>query len=77
VDDKTALETAYAYLIQFILYKVLVDNRFARFDIEYKLFKQQIIKAIRDKDLYNLVVSRIRDISEYIESVATKLYNWS
>jgi len=65
-DDKTALETAYAYLIQFILYKVLVDNRFQRFENEYKLFKRQIVEAIRNKDLYNLVVSRIKDISEYI-----------
>jgi len=65
-DNKTALETSYAYLIQFILYKVLVDNRFVRFEKEYKLFQQQIVKAIQDKDLYNLVVSRIRDISEYI-----------
>ena len=65
-DDKTAFETAYAYLIQFILYKVLVDNRFARFENEYKLFKRQIVEAIRNKDLYNLVVSRIKDISEYI-----------
>jgi len=65
-DDKTALETAYAYLIQFILYKSLVDNRFVRFESEYKRFKQQIVKAIRDQDLYNLVVFQIRNISEYI-----------
>ena len=65
-DTKKALETAYSYLIQFILYKVLVDNRFLRFENEYKLFKRQIVEAIRNKDLYNLVVSRIKDISEYI-----------
>jgi len=65
-DDKTALETAYAYLIQFILYKVLVDNRFQRFATEYERLRRQVVKAIQDKDLYNLVVSRIRDISEYI-----------
>ena len=65
-DDKTALETAYAYLIQFVLYKVLVDNRFKRFENEYKRFRQQIVAAIRNKDLYNLVVFQIRNISEYI-----------
>jgi len=65
-DDKTALETSYAYLIQFILYKSLVDNRFVRFENEYKRFKKQIVKAIHDKDLYNLVVFQIRNISEYI-----------
>ena len=65
-DDKIAFETAYAYLIQFILYKVLVDNRFQRFENEYKLFKRQVSEAIRNKDLYNLVVLRIKDISEYI-----------
>lgn len=65
-DDKTALETAYAYLIQFILYKVLVDNRFVRFESEYKRFKRQIVTAIQNKDLYNLVVLQIRNISEYI-----------
>jgi len=52
-DNKTALETSYAYLIQFILYKSLVDNRFVRFENEYKRFRQQIVKAIRDQDLYN------------------------
>ncbi|GHT23320.1 hypothetical protein FACS189419_07110 [Planctomycetales bacterium] len=65
-DEKTAVETAYAYLIQFILYKVLVDNRFQKFENEYKLFRQQIVEAIRSKNLYYLVVSKIRDISEYI-----------
>jgi hypothetical protein len=65
-DNKTALETAYAYLIQFILYKSLVDNRFVRFESEYKRFRQQIVAAIRNKDLYNLVVFQIRNISEYI-----------
>ena len=65
-DNKTALETSYAYLIQFILYKSLVDNQLVRFEKEYKRFKQQIVKAIRDKDLYNLVVFQIRNISEYI-----------
>ena len=65
-EDKTALETAYAYLIQFILYKALVDNRFVRFESEYKRFKRQIVAAIRNKDLYNLVVFQIRNLSEYI-----------
>jgi len=65
-DNKTALETSYAYLIQFILYKSLVDNRFVRFESEYKRFRQQIVAAIRNKDLYNLVVFQIRNISEYI-----------
>jgi len=65
-DNKTALETAYAYLIQFILYKSLVDSRFTRFESEYTRFKQQIVKAIRDNDLYNLVIFQIRNVSEYI-----------
>ena len=65
-DDKTAIETAYAYLIQFIMYKVLVDNRFQKFENDYKLFRRQVVEAIRNKDLYNLVVSNIRNISEYI-----------
>ncbi|MDR0522460.1 MAG: N-6 DNA methylase [Planctomycetaceae bacterium] len=65
-DNKTAIETAYAYLIQFIMYKVLVDNRFQRFENEYRRFRQQIIEAIRSRNLYNLIVYKVRDISEYI-----------
>jgi hypothetical protein len=73
-DDKTAIETAYAYLIQFILYKVLVDNRFKKFENEYNLFRRQVVEAIRNKDLYNLVVSNIREISEYISRNVYKLF---
>ena len=65
-DHKTAIETAYAYLIQFIMYKVLVDNRFQKFENDYQLFRRQVVEAIRNKDLYNLVVFNIRNISEYI-----------
>jgi len=65
-DDKTALETAYSYLIQFILYKVLVDNRFKRFEDEYQRFQRQIVEAIQNQDLYNLIVLQIKNISEYI-----------
>ena len=65
-DDKTAVETAYAYLIQFIMYKVLVDNRFQKFENDYQRFRRQVVEAIRNKDLYNLVVFNIRNISEYI-----------
>jgi hypothetical protein len=60
------IETSYAYLIQFILYKVLVDNGYKRFTGEYQQLLRRIKKSIRDCDFYNMIINDIRGISEYI-----------
>ncbi len=64
--DKVATETSYAYLIQFILYKVLVDNGYSKFKKQYESMLRGIREAIQKKDLYRLITSDIRTISEYI-----------
>jgi len=60
------IETSYAYLIQFILYKVLVDNGYKKFINEYQKLLRCIKKSIHDCDFYNMIVKDIREISEYI-----------
>ena len=65
-NEKIAVETSYSYLIQFILYKVLVDNRYTKFEQEYKTLLKRIQKAIQDEDFYNIIINEIRTISEYI-----------
>ncbi|MDR2115284.1 MAG: Eco57I restriction-modification methylase domain-containing protein [Planctomycetaceae bacterium] len=60
------IETSYAYLIQFILYKVLVDNGYKKFTDEYRQLLRRIKKSIHDSDFYNMIVKDIRGISEYI-----------
>ncbi|MDR1544602.1 MAG: Eco57I restriction-modification methylase domain-containing protein [Prevotellaceae bacterium] len=64
--EKQEVETAYSYLIQFILYKVLVDSNFKKFISEYQKMLRIIKKSILDSDFYNVIVKDIRDISEYI-----------
>ncbi|MDR2643774.1 MAG: N-6 DNA methylase, partial [Planctomycetaceae bacterium] len=60
------IETSYAFLIQFILYKVLVDNGYKKFTGEYQQLLRRIKKSIHDCDFYNMIVRDIRGISEYI-----------
>ncbi|HPG29945.1 MAG TPA: Eco57I restriction-modification methylase domain-containing protein [bacterium] len=64
--DKVAVETAYAYLIQFILYKTIVDNEYKKFKNEYDKTLNKIAKAIQDKDFYSIIINEIKNISEYI-----------
>ena len=71
-NDKLALETSYAYLIQFILYKVLVDNGYQKFNTEYNSMFEKIKKGLADKDLYSVIINEIKNISEYI---ANNIYN--
>ena len=67
-QDKIAVETSYAYLIQFILYKVLVDNKYAGLKENYDRMMRIIAKAIADKDFYNIIIRDIKDIAEYISN---------
>ncbi|MCL2872604.1 MAG: N-6 DNA methylase [Betaproteobacteria bacterium] len=64
--EKVAVETSYAYLIQFILYKVLVDNKYTGVGKRYEEILRRISKAIQDSDFYSVVINDIKAISEYI-----------
>ena len=66
LTEKQEVETTYSYLIQFILYKVLVDAGYQKFTSEYQKLIRVIKKSIIDSDFYNVIVRDIRDISEYI-----------
>lgn len=66
IHEKIAVETSYAYLIQFILYKVLVDNGYKKFNDEYSSTLTKIQKALKDKDFYSIIINEIKNISEYI-----------
>jgi len=55
---KTAVEITYAYIIQFILYKTLVDNEFDEFPSEYKTLTEAIhghLKENRFKDILGCI----------------------
>lgn len=67
-NEKIAVETSYAYLIQFILYKVLVDNEYKVFKNEYDKMLLKIQKAIKDSDFYSIIINEIKNISEYIST---------
>jgi methylase of polypeptide subunit release factors len=69
--EKVAVETSYAYLIQFILYKVLVDNDFSKFKAQYSRLFSKIKKSLLDSDFYSIIINEIKNISEYISQ---KLY---
>jgi hypothetical protein len=59
---KTAVEITYAYIIQFILYKTLVDNEFDEFPREYKT----LVEAIHD----HLKNKRYKDILGCIDRIS-------
>ena len=63
--EKKATEIAYAYIIQFILYKTLVDNRFDVFDADYKNRIAAIRTAIKKRS-YTDILGRIDGMSELI-----------
>ena len=66
LTEKQEVETTYSYLIQFILYKVLVDAGYQKFIAEYKKLIRKIQKSIYDCDFYDVIIKEIKEISEYI-----------
>jgi hypothetical protein len=62
---KTAVEITYAYIIQFILYKTLVDNEFDDFPKEY----ENIVEAIHR----NLGSNNFKDILGVIGGISDKI----
>ncbi|GAH42321.1 unnamed protein product, partial [marine sediment metagenome] len=66
---KMAVEITYAYIIQFILYKTLVDNSFGTFEEEFENTVEKIhkhIKTKRYKDILGIIGGISAKISENI-----------
>lgn len=71
---KRAVEISYAYLIQFILYKVLVDNSFGDFENDWSERLKSIDKAVR-AEAYGDVLTKIKGISDKISDKVYKRFN--
>ena len=63
--EKRAVEITYAYIIQFILYKTLVDNEFDEFAEEYKTNVSSIHKYLKEK--------RYKDILGVIDGISASI----
>jgi hypothetical protein len=63
--EKTAVEITYAYIIQFILYKTLVDNEFDDFPKEYETLVKAIHRDLR-KNSFKGILGVIDGISAAI-----------
>lgn len=72
--EKKAVEITYAYLIQFILYKTLVDNSFADFENDWKQRIKSIDKAIKAES-HAEIITRIRGISDKISKNIYKRFS--
>lgn len=72
--EKKAIEISYAYFIQFILYKTLVDNCFANFDNEFKDRLDTIHKSLKS-ETYNGILNHISGISNFISKKLYKPFN--
>jgi len=66
-NEKKAIEITYAYIIQFILYKTLVDNEFGNFNAEF----DERVKIIHE-DLKNRHYKEILGIIDGISSEISK-----
>lgn len=65
-NEKLAIETSYSYLIQFILYKVLVDNKYGQLSEQYNTMLRRISKSVKDKDFYGVITTDIAQIADFI-----------
>lgn len=63
--EKRAIEITYAYIIQFILYKTLVDNDFGKFGKEYKEIVEAIYNCLKTRQ-YGKILGIIDGISNEI-----------
>jgi hypothetical protein len=63
--SKTAVEITYAYIIQFILYKTLVDNEFDDFPQKYETLVEAIHGHLREK--------RYKDILGIIDGISAEI----
>lgn len=63
--ERKAVEITYAYIIQFILYKTLVDNDFANFKKEFSDIQKSIYECLKVKQ-YGKILGAINGISNEI-----------
>lgn len=63
--EQRAIELTYAYIIQFILYKTLVDNEFDEFPQEFETLVDTIHKSLKKKS-YKDILGVINGISDRI-----------
>ena len=64
-SEKKAVEITYAYIIQFILYKTLVDNEFEDFKYDFQERLQRIYKDLKT-ETYSDIITKIKAISNII-----------
>jgi len=60
-----AVETTYSYVIQFILYKVLIDNNYGKLKGNYEIFRKDVMRSLEIKE-YNDIIKGIEKIAAYI-----------
>lgn len=63
--EKRSVELTYAYIIQFILYKTLVDNEFSKFKKEFKDIQQTIFDCLKAGQ-YGKILGVIDGVSQMI-----------
>ncbi len=64
-SDKKSVEITYAYIIQFILYKTLVDNDFENFSNDFQLRLKSIHKDL-ENNIFSDILTKIKAISNQI-----------
>lgn len=62
---KKSIELTYAYIIQFILYKTLVDNEFSKFKKEFEDIQQTIFNCLKAEQ-YGKILGVIDGVSQTI-----------
>jgi len=62
---KKSIELTYAYIIQFVLYKTLVDNEFSKFKKEFGERQQTIFECLKSKQ-YGKILGVIDGVSQMI-----------
>lgn len=68
--EKNATEITYAYIIQFILYKALVDNNFSEFSKTYSDIREAITQTLKNPSsmAYNGILNLITKMAEKISA---------
>jgi hypothetical protein len=64
-EERQVIETTYSYVIQFILYKVLIDNNYKKLKNDYETFREWVKKALQAQK-YDGIIKDIKKIAEYI-----------
>ncbi len=72
--EKKAVEITYAYLIQFMLYKTLVDNAFSDFEEDWKERLKTINRSLHSQS-YGEILQKIQGISRKISQNIYKRFS--